>query len=104
MQIIKLPRRGGKTTKALEILKENERSILIKHNMMDIHHPILDTFPELLKRITSIYCYQRLTRGSTKFDTLIIDNADLIPTLEILKLIRASPYDLIFTVTGDEDE
>lgn len=110
MEIIKLPRRGGKTTRALQILKENEKSILIIPystglpylNAMEF--PILGVFPDLLKRIITMSSYKRFTRGRSDVDTLIIDNADLVQTFDLLKLIRECPYDLIFTLTGDNDE
>lgn len=87
MQIIRLPRRGGKTTKCLEILRDNEKSIMFCHVSLRIDHEILEQNPELRKRIFTTSDYEQRLRGMN-VDTIVIDNADLIPTSVLLGMIN----------------
>jgi hypothetical protein len=90
MQIIRLPRRGGKTTKCLEILRDNEKSVMFCHvslAVLHLEHEILDKNPEIKKRIFTTNEYEQRLRGMN-IDTIVIDNADLMPTSVLLGMIN----------------
>lgn len=88
MHIIKLPRRGGKTTSALELLRDNEKSVMFQHlGMIRGDHPILEKNPELKRRIFSIGDYKERLRGKL-VDTIIIDNADLLDKNQLLEMLH----------------
>lgn len=112
MQIIKLPRRGGKTTRALTILKENEKSVVFLHSSFALHedHIIIKENPRIRKRIFSTNDFRQKLRGMI-VDTVIIENADLIDKnllLEMLYHFTTFPLNLdglckiIMTITEEE--
>ncbi len=87
MEIIKLPRRAGKTTRALERLRDNEKSVMFQHAGLRIDHPILENNPELRKRIFTTCDFKSRLRGMV-IDTVIIDNADLLDKHLLLEMLH----------------
>ncbi len=87
MNVIKLARRAGKTTKCLDLLRDNDKSIMFSRVGLRIDHPILNENPEIKKRIFDIYTYQERVRGMN-VDMIIIDDGDLIPTSVLLEMIN----------------
>ncbi len=105
MQIIRLPRKFGKTTKCLEILRKNERSVIIHLNGLSREdHPYLMENPELMKRIFSIEDYKERLRG-LNIDIFIIDDADILSResfFELLFYIQKYPLVTIFLTITDK--
>ena len=90
IEIIRLHRRCGKTTKCLEILRDNEKSVMFCHGsfaLLHLEHEILDKNPEIKNRIFTTKQYDIRLRGM-KIDTVVIDDADLIPTSVLLGMIN----------------
>lgn len=95
IEIIQLERQGGKTTKALEILRSSENNIMFTHSgSVVIDHPLIDQFPHLKNRIFSTYDYKQRLRGKI-LDTVIVDNAELLDKdllLDMLHHFTTFPY------------
>lgn len=111
MQIIKLPRRGGKTTKCYEILRDNEKSVMFQHTpMINGDHPIMQENPQIRRRIFSTSDYKERLRGMN-VEVIIIDNADLLAKellLDILYHFNTYPLNhgnlckIVLTITDFE--
>lgn len=94
IEVINLPRRGGKTTKALELLKSSEKNIMFIHTGIVIDHPLIEEYPYLKNRIFTTYDYKIRLRGKV-LETVIIDNADLLDKdllLDMLHHFTSFPY------------
>lgn len=87
IEVVHMARRAGKTTQALIILKSNDKSIMFIHGGLRVDHPILYENPELKRRIFPTTDYRQRLRGMI-VDTIIIDNAEFIPTALLLGMIK----------------
>lgn len=108
LEVISLPRRGGKTTQAIEILRSNENNIMFTH--MGIRKELLDS--HLNKRVFTSCDYKQRLRGKI-LDTVIIDDADLLDKhllLDMLHHFTTFPYTMnglskiVLTITTIEDK
>lgn len=86
MYIIHKGRREGKTTEALQILRESEGYILLCFNPF-AKDQLVEENKDLRKRILSVDHYLQRGRG-LRPKGIIIDNADLVPTSVLLELIN----------------
>lgn len=113
MEIIKLPRRGGKTTKCFEILRDNENSVMFQHTaMVRGDHPIMQENPSIRRRIFSTGDFRERLRGMN-VEVVIIDNADILCKEKLLELLhyfttyplnRGDLCKIVLTITDFEKE
>ncbi len=111
MQIIKLPRRSGKTTKCFEILRDNEKSVMLQHtNIIERDHPIMQENPSISRRIFLTSDFIQQLRGKN-VEVVIVDDADHLckeKLLELLYFFNTHPLNkgglckIILTITDFE--
>ena len=108
--LIILPRRMGKTTKALELLRDNEKSLMFTYGPLRIDHPILEQHPELKNRILGPWDMQHKLRGKTGYsiNMIIVDDAEFFDTqnleeIRIFQQISNLPVKVVLTMTLEED-
>lgn len=99
MKLLYLKRQGGKTTKMIEWLRENPRSLLVvfSHQEEDRLKNIEEN-ADIADRILSWQNYQKIfTRNSSQpIESIAIDNADM--------LLQGMCADVIDTVTFSDFE
>jgi hypothetical protein len=86
MKVLKWPRRQGKTTMALEILKDNPRAILLCMSGIRCSE-LINENKDLEDRIGSVWSYKTKTVGRN-IDEVIIDDGDCIPLSHLIECIN----------------
>ena len=85
IEIFHAPRRQGKTTHALQMLRDNENAALICHVGNRVAQ-ISNENKDLESRIHSAYCFRNKFIGRN-YDEVIIDDGDCIQLSLLLDLI-----------------